>query len=233
MEAGPAKSLLLALAEAAEHQLDPGQLADLQELLGRGLVKPADPPRMEALDRAYEDLQGRHRLLLEAKSAAQRLAGRMAPRSGLGRWLPGGAPKPPEADDPDLASLHRLLQALELDLRGIAAPSDLVHRLAHVQDHLQVEDRDCLDRMGDIDRELASLRQQGPGRIKVNPLAQWQKEDLDAYFERHQLPRHPLEADGFLSIGCMPCTSKVEPGADPRSGRWAGRDKTECGLHLA
>lgn len=76
MEAGPAKSLLLALAEAAEHQLDPGQLADLQELLGRGLVKPADPPRMESLDRAFEDLQGRHRLLLEAKSAAQRQIGR-------------------------------------------------------------------------------------------------------------------------------------------------------------
>lgn len=203
MEAGPAKSLLLALAEAAEHQLDPGQLADLQELLGRGLVKPADPPRMESLDRAFEDLQGRHRLLLEAKSAAQRLAGRMAPRSGLGRWLPGGAPKPPEADDQDLAGLHRLLQALELDLRGVAGPPDLVHRLAHVQDHLQVEDRDCLDRMGDIDRELASLRQQGPGRIKVNPfgwvtltaagereLPEWAAlQDLEAAFNLVSGPR--------------------------------------------
>lgn len=75
-------------------------------------------------------------------------------------------------------------------------------------------------------------RNEEDGRIKVNPLAQWQKEDLDAYFERHQLPRHPLEADGFLSIGCMPCTDRVAPGEDARAGRWRGREKTECGIHL-
>ncbi|NNM75848.1 phosphoadenylyl-sulfate reductase [Sphingomonas sp. ID1715] len=69
------------------------------------------------------------------------------------------------------------------------------------------------------------------GRLKVNPLADWSKDRLDAYFEEHRLPRHPLEAQGYPSIGCSPCTSKVKPGEDPRAGRWRGWDKTECGIH--
>lgn len=69
------------------------------------------------------------------------------------------------------------------------------------------------------------------GRLKLNPLADWDKARLDAYFAQHSLPRHPLEAEGYASIGCSPCTSKVKPGEDPRSGRWRGWDKTECGIH--
>ncbi len=69
------------------------------------------------------------------------------------------------------------------------------------------------------------------GKLKINPLAGWSKTDLDAYFAAHDLPRHPLEADGYLSIGCMPCTSPVQPGEDPRAGRWRGTEKTECGIH--
>ncbi len=69
------------------------------------------------------------------------------------------------------------------------------------------------------------------GRMKVNPLGEWTKEDLDAYFEQYDLPRHPLEALGYLSVGCSPCTSTVAPGEDPRAGRWRGWDKTECGIH--
>ncbi|VAW01856.1 Phosphoadenylyl-sulfate reductase [thioredoxin] [hydrothermal vent metagenome] len=68
-------------------------------------------------------------------------------------------------------------------------------------------------------------------RLKINPLGDWVKDDLDAYFEQHDLPRHPLEAQGYLSVGCAPCTSKVKPGEDPRAGRWRGWDKTECGIH--
>ena len=71
------------------------------------------------------------------------------------------------------------------------------------------------------------------GRLKINPLASWDKDALSAYFETHDLPRHPLEAQGYPSIGCSPCTSKVAPGEDPRAGRWRGWDKTECGLHDA
>lgn len=70
------------------------------------------------------------------------------------------------------------------------------------------------------------------GRIKINPIVRWTKADLDAYFTAHDLPHHPLEADGYLSIGCMPCTSRVEPGEDARAGRWRGSDKIECGIHL-
>lgn len=69
------------------------------------------------------------------------------------------------------------------------------------------------------------------GKLKVNPLADWTKADIEAYFATHDLPRHPLEAQGYLSIGCAPCTSRVKPGEDPRSGRWVGWDKTECGIH--
>src|SRR5688572_16072418 len=71
------------------------------------------------------------------------------------------------------------------------------------------------------------------GRLKVNPLGDWTKTDLDAYFAEHDLPRHPLEAKGYLSVGCEPCTSMVKPGEDPRAGRWRGWDKTECGIHSA
>ncbi|MBA3897760.1 MAG: phosphoadenylyl-sulfate reductase [Sphingomonadaceae bacterium] len=71
------------------------------------------------------------------------------------------------------------------------------------------------------------------GRLKINPLVYWDKARLDAYFAEHKLPRHPLEAEGYLSIGCAPCTSKVRPGEDPRAGRWRGWDKAECGIHGA
>jgi phosphoadenosine phosphosulfate reductase len=70
------------------------------------------------------------------------------------------------------------------------------------------------------------------GRLKINPLGDWVKADLEAYFAAHDLPRHPLEAEGYLSIGCQPCTSKVMPGEDPRAGRWRGWDKVECGIHV-
>ena len=71
------------------------------------------------------------------------------------------------------------------------------------------------------------------GKLKINPLANWDAKMLEAEFKRRDLPRHPLVADGFLSIGCMPCTDKVAPGGDVRSGRWAGLDKVECGIHLS
>lgn len=69
-------------------------------------------------------------------------------------------------------------------------------------------------------------------RLKINPLITWGREDLEGYFAHHDLPPHPLVAQGYPSIGCAPCTSKVAPGEDPRSGRWKGWDKTECGIHV-
>jgi phosphoadenosine phosphosulfate reductase len=70
-------------------------------------------------------------------------------------------------------------------------------------------------------------------QLKFNPLANWAKEDLDAYMAEYDLPAHPLVAQGFPSIGCWPCTKPVEDGQDVRAGRWAGSDKTECGIHVA
>lgn len=69
------------------------------------------------------------------------------------------------------------------------------------------------------------------GRLKINPLIDWSAEDIAAYIAEHDLPPHPLVAQGYPSIGCSPCTHKVAPGEDPRSGRWKGWDKTECGIH--
>lgn len=69
------------------------------------------------------------------------------------------------------------------------------------------------------------------GLIKVNPLAAWTYDDLFGYAARHGVLLNPLLDDGYPSIGCAPCTRRVAPGEDPRSGRWAGFDKTECGLH--
>jgi phosphoadenosine phosphosulfate reductase len=69
------------------------------------------------------------------------------------------------------------------------------------------------------------------GRLKINPLIDWDASQIEAYFIQHALPRHPLIAAGYPSIGCSPCTSQVAPGEDPRSGRWKGWDKTECGIH--
>ncbi|MEP2532894.1 phosphoadenylyl-sulfate reductase [Shimia sp.] len=70
------------------------------------------------------------------------------------------------------------------------------------------------------------------GRIKVNPLAHWAPDDVRAYMEENRLPRHPMVANGYPSIGCAPCTSPVKDGEDPRSGRWRGQDKEECGIHF-
>ena len=70
------------------------------------------------------------------------------------------------------------------------------------------------------------------GRLKLNPLADWSRDELLAYATRYDLPRHPLEAQGYASVGCAPCTSRIQPGEDPRAGRWRGWDKVECGIHL-
>ncbi|MGH6991405.1 MAG: phosphoadenosine phosphosulfate reductase family protein, partial [Stellaceae bacterium] len=69
------------------------------------------------------------------------------------------------------------------------------------------------------------------GFVKINPLAGMTYAEIDGAFTTHHLPRHPLEAEGFLSVGCYTCSARVAPGADRRSGRWQGTDKQECGIH--
>jgi len=69
------------------------------------------------------------------------------------------------------------------------------------------------------------------GRFRFNPLADWSLADIEAYFAAHDLPRHPLVDDGYPSIGCLPCTRRVQVGGAYRDGRWAGLEKDECGIH--
>lgn len=92
--------------------------------------------------------------------------------------------------------------------------------------------------MSGLRRSEAPTRARAPivardlrGLIKVNPIATWSDLDVEGYIADHDVPVNPLLNQGYLSIGCQPCTQRVAAGEDPRSGRWAGRDKTECGLH--
>jgi len=70
------------------------------------------------------------------------------------------------------------------------------------------------------------------GLVKINPLVRWTSDDVRAYVREHDVPYNPLHDRNYPSIGCVPCTSPVMPGEDPRSGRWRGNEKTECGLHF-
>jgi phosphoadenosine phosphosulfate reductase len=83
------------------------------------------------------------------------------------------------------------------------------------------------------DRLRLSVVEKAERHVKFNPLANWGKADLDAYAAEHDLPPHPLVAAGFPSVGCWPCTQPAEAGEDVRAGRWAGSQKTECGIHTA
>lgn len=73
---------------------------------------------------------------------------------------------------------------------------------------------------------------EGTDRIKVNPLAHWTPKNVQDYMANNGLPRHPLVAKGYPSIGCAPCTTPVAEGEDPRAGRWRGTQKEECGIHF-
>jgi phosphoadenosine phosphosulfate reductase len=84
---------------------------------------------------------------------------------------------------------------------------------------------------GGVRLNLPVVEQSGD-QIKFNPLANWSKEQIDAYAAEHALPAHPLVEFGYPSIGCWPCTQPVEEGEDVRAGRWAGQEKTECGIHV-
>jgi phosphoadenosine phosphosulfate reductase len=94
--------------------------------------------------------------------------------------------------------------------------------------------------MSGLRRNEAASREAAPiiardlrGLVKVNPIATWSDLDVQSYIDQHDIIVNPLTEQGYPSIGCMPCTTPVADGEDPRSGRWRGSDKTECGLHLA
>jgi len=79
---------------------------------------------------------------------------------------------------------------------------------------------------------LEFFEAEGTARVKINPLAHWAPEDVTDYIVNNRLPRHPLVARGYPSIGCAPCTTPVAAGEDARAGRWRGAQKEECGIHV-
>jgi len=83
---------------------------------------------------------------------------------------------------------------------------------------------------GGLRADIPVVEQDGV-RLKFNPFANVSREQIEAIFKGANLPPHPLAASGFLSVGCMPCTSRTSPDEDARAGRWRGRPKTECGIH--
>ena len=118
--------------------------------------------------------------------------------------------------DPDRCCDLRKVRPLAEALSGYAAWASGVRR----EESAERKDTKLVD--WDEKREM----------LKINPLAAWTQDDVDAYIEAHQVPVNPLAELGYASIGCAPCTRPVAPGEDPRAGRWAGRGKTECGIHL-
>ncbi len=116
--------------------------------------------------------------------------------------------------DPDVCCWHRKVEPLDGALAGF--PAWITGR----------------KRFQGGTRAALPLIEHDGGRVKVNALASWSADQLGQYMAEHRLPRHPLEAQGYRSLGCVPCTRSTAPGTDPRAGRWAGRHKTECGIHL-
>lgn len=117
-------------------------------------------------------------------------------------------------DDPDACCAFRKVEPLDRALRGYAG---WITGRKRFQSKVRAD---------------LPVIEAGEDRIKINPLANWTAKEIAAEFKRRNLPSHPMVADGFLSIGCMPCTDRAAPAGDARSGRWAGLAKTECGIHL-
>jgi phosphoadenosine phosphosulfate reductase len=117
--------------------------------------------------------------------------------------------------DPDLCCSLRKVQPLAQTLAGFAAWGSGVRR--------DESPTRTGTRLVDWDAKR--------GMVKVNPIAAWNQDDVDSYIALHQIPVNPLFELGYGSIGCAPCTRPIAPGEDARAGRWAGRGKTECGIH--
>jgi phosphoadenosine phosphosulfate reductase len=146
-----------------------------------------------------------------------------------------------------LETVERVRRHYGLNLRIMTVPP-------HDEELWKVDPENCCSavKVGQLDRALAGKaawmsglrRAEAPtranapivgrdvrGLVKINPLATWSDEDVWSYIRAHDVPYNPLLDRGYLSIGCQPCTQPTPLGGHPRDGRWAGRQKTECGLH--
>jgi phosphoadenosine phosphosulfate reductase len=117
-------------------------------------------------------------------------------------------------EDPNLCCYLHKVQPMQSALKGLKAWISGIRRdQTEVRAHAKI------------------LELQDDGLLKVNPLLNWTKSDVQKYAQHHNLPSHPLLEKGYRSVGCAPCTIAIGANEDERAGRWAGRGKTECGLH--
>ncbi len=158
---------LLAAAEAV--RLEAIGQDGLEDLVARGLLQKDDRPKQVSLESRYEALQESHRHILEARSCADRLARRTAPRSRFAGLLGASAPPPPGPDDPDVLRLMDLLERLKIQVRGVKDLDQIPAHLDRIHDYIQVEGRECLDRLADTDREIDLLQKQAPPGTLVEP----------------------------------------------------------------
>ncbi|HJW72430.1 MAG TPA: hypothetical protein VJ486_06190 [Geothrix sp.] len=151
---------LKALAASEKIALEAIGVGGLDDLLARGLVEKDERPLQVGLEARYEALQETHRQIVEAKGCADRLQRRLAPKSRLAGLLPLGAPAGPGPDDADAVQLVGILDLLKIQVRGVQASGDVVPHLDRILDYLQVEGRDCLDRLAATDREIDQAQKQ-------------------------------------------------------------------------
>jgi len=154
-----------------------------------------------------------------------------------------------------LAFRDRIVQEWGVNLRVVRAAMSRDEFVRQYGDTLYQRDPDLccyINKVEPMQRALAGLRawisgirrDQSPARanaqvlertpegvIRIHPIVTWTRHDIWRYIHEHNLPVHPLLAQGYLSIGCAPCTRPVHAGEHERAGRWDGREKTECGLH--
>jgi hypothetical protein len=157
----------LAAAETVRLEAIGGEALD--ELLARGLIQKDERPKQVSLEARYEALQETHRHLLEARGCAERLHRRLAPRSRFAGLLGVGIPPPPGPDDPDVVRLLDLLEQLKIQVRGVKDLDQIPAHLDRIQDYIQVEGRECLDRLADTDREIDTIQKQAPPGTHVEP----------------------------------------------------------------
>lgn len=160
---------LQTLAATEAVRLDAFGREALEDLLARGLIEKDERPKQASLESRYEALQESHRHLLEARGCAERLQRRMAPRSRFAGLLGVGVPPPPGPDDPDVVRLLDLLELLKIQVRGVKDLDQIPAHLDRIQEYIQVEGRECLDRLGDTDREIDAIQKQAPPGTHVEP----------------------------------------------------------------
>ena len=212
LEGQPPEAILAAVAERYPGTIALANSFGAEDCLLVDVIARAQlPVRVFTLDTGYlfaetyalwKQLEQRYHLLIEAR------------RTDLPPVDP--AATPPWQLDPDACCHARKVLPLREALAGLGAWVTGIRRD-------QTPDR-ANARVVEWDGRF--------GLVKVNPLAAWTEAEVQDRIRRLSIPTNPLHAQGYHSIGCAPCTTPVRPGEDPRAGRWRGREKTECGLHV-